>query len=148
MIARKAYYKMREAVFQRRRKEEAIRREEAMRRAAEAEEKRLREGGPAPAAEQSQDPSSVLFEVNKLSDIVLETDAMDSISDAGMPRGDKVLHMNSSLQGNKMVMHYESPRVASLRRRVVAKLQQNKQHTPMHRKEEGSEYASRALLRH
>jgi hypothetical protein len=147
---------MRQAEYERRRREEAKRREEEQRRAREADEKRrqessgsgtmrrmqndgtLRSGEAAPVPAEAD---SVLFEVNRLPDIVLETDAMEAITETGQD-ADKVLYtasLNKYLQPVKPAAQYDSPRVASLRRRVVERLQLNKQHTPMHRKE-GIEY--------
>ncbi len=155
IIARRIYYDMRQAEYERRRREEAKRREEEQRRAREAEEKRRQESSGSGTMRRMQndgtlrseaeavpaEADSVLFEVNRLPDIVLETDAMETITETGLD-ADKVLYassLNKYLQPTKPAAQYDSPRVASLRRRVVEKLQLNKQHTPMHRKE-GIEY--------
>jgi hypothetical protein len=63
----------------------------------------------------------------RLPDIVLETDAMEAITETGGKDADKVVlytaSLNKYLQPVKPAAQCDSPRVASLRRRVVARLQ-------------------------
>lgn len=62
----------------------------------------------------------------RLPDIVLETDAMEAITETGQDADKVVLYtasLNKYLQPVKPAAQCDSPRVASLRRRVVARLQ-------------------------